>query len=138
MWDLTGTTLAANYRRVFPSTQFGTRKLRVIKVVVGGGAPNLTTGQALSDSSFSKAVLCLQNFAEIFAVGAPSSTGFLAIISDDTAQDSANDTNVVAVPGNWQQAEVNIVAFLGGTCTITDLFMEGIALSDVASAADKT
>jgi len=136
MWDLTGTDVAKNYRRVFPSTQFGTRKLRVIKVVVSGGTPPvLTSGQSLSDSYFSKAVLTLQNFAEIMVVGKPSATGFLAIIMDDTAQDSAADTNVVAVPGLWGQAEANILAALGswgsGVVTITDLYMTGITFADV-------
>jgi hypothetical protein len=131
IWDLTGTTVAANYRRVYPSTQLGTRKLRVIKVVVGGGAPSLVTGQSLSDSSYSKTVLALQNYAEVWVIGKPSATGFLAIISDDTAQDSALDANAVTVPGTWANAEADIVARLGGTCTITDQYLTGITLADV-------
>jgi len=138
MWDLTGTDLAKNYRRVFPNTQFGTRKLRIILVTTAGGStPDFTVGQSLSDSYFSKAVLTLQNFAEIMAVGAPTANDFIAIIADDTAQDSAADTNVVAVKGNWGQAEDNIYAALGswgsGSVTILDKYFTGATLTTLSN-----
>jgi hypothetical protein len=131
MWDLTGTYVAANYRKVKPSTQLGTRRLRFLKVVVGGGAPDLTTGQALSDSSFSKVVFAIQNYGEVWAIGKPTSTSVVFVMSDDTAQDSAEGENMIEVAGNWGQAEANIVERIGGSCTITDVYLNGAALSDL-------
>jgi hypothetical protein len=120
--DLTATTVAANYKKVSGSTQLGTRVLRMIKVTVGGGAPDLTVGynadvlQSTGNSSYAQAVNTLQGYAEIYAVYAPSATAFVALVSDDTAQDSDTNTNAA---GGWGDAEANIVAALGGTCTIT-------------------
>lgn len=120
--DLTATTVANNYKKVVASTQLGTRVLRFIKVTVGGGAPDLTVGyndsikDSTGNSSYAQAVNALQGFAELYAVFAPSATAFVAIVSDDTAQDSDTNTNA---PGGWGDAEANIVATLGGTCTIT-------------------
>lgn len=111
MWDLTGTTVAANYRRVYASSQLGTRALRFIRVKVQGGTPpDFTVNTNSSDSDFSKAVLCLQNYGEVWMIGAPNATEFIAVVSDDTAQDSNADTNVI---GGYGQAEANIYAALG-------------------------
>ena len=131
MWDLTGTYVAANYRKVKPSTQLGTRRLRFLKVVVGGGAPNLTTNQGDSDSAFSKVVFAIQNYGEVWAIGNPSSTSVVFVMSDDTAQDSADGENMIEVAGNWGQAEANIVERIGGSCTITDLYLNGATFSDL-------
>ena len=131
IWDLTGTTVAANYRKVKPSTQLGTRRMRFVKVTVGGGAPDLTTGQGLSDSTFSKLVLAIQNYGEVFMIGNPSSTACVFVMSDDTAQDSDMDENMISVAGTWGQAEANIVERIGGSCTIKDVYLNGGSLSDL-------
>ena len=163
MWDLNGTYLAANYRKVRPSTQLGTRALRIVTVVFDNGSDSdidLTAAYASGtgtfagsyldhDSYFSKAVIALQNYGEIWAVGKPDTTGFTVIMSDDTAQDSAVDTNTVVVPGNWGQAEANLALAVGigakaglataynGVVTITDKYLNGAGLSSVSTAADK-
>ena len=127
MWDLTGTYVAANYRRVQPSTQFGTRILRFVTVEVTGG-PNLTTGQGNSDSAFSRVVLALQNFGEIWAVGAPTSGAFTVVMSSDTAQDADEGTNEI---GGWGQAEADLAAALGsGTVEIYDQYLSGTGLDN--------
>jgi len=131
IWDLTGTTVAANYRKVKPSTQLGTRRMRFVKVTVGGGAPDLTTGQALSDSTFSKLVFAIQNYGEVFMIGTPTSTACVFVMSDDTAQDSDIGENMISVAGTWGQAEANVVERIGGTCTIKDVYLNGGALSDL-------
>ena len=164
IFDLTGTDVAANYRKVAPSTQLGTRKLRILLVTFGnGGSSNidLTTQKAsgtgtfsgsylASDSYFSKAVLSLQNYGEVWAIGKPTTSDFLVIMSDDTAQDSAVDTNAVVVPGNWAQAEANLALAVGygaaaglvtgydGTVTITDKYLNGSGLTTVSTEANKT
>ena len=131
MWDLTGTFVAANYRKVKPSTQLGTRRMRFVKVTVGGGAPDLTTDRALSDSTFSKLVLAIQNYGEVWAIGTPTATTVVFIMSDDTAQDSAEGENMIEVAGNWGQAAANIVERIGGSCSITDVYLNGGLLSDL-------
>ena len=134
IWDLTGTLVAANYRKVKPSTQLGTRRLRFLKVVLSGGTPpDLTANQGLSDSNYSKAVLAMQNYGETWVIGKPSATAFVMVMSDDTVQDSAMDTNYVTVPGAWAQAEANVYERLGswasGVVIITDLYPNGDAFS---------
>ena len=135
IFDLTGTTVAANYRKVSPSTQLGTRALRIVKVSIAS-SPDLVTDSGLSDSYFSKAVLQMQNYGETWAIGAPADmTGgvyaFVMIFSDDTAQDSAVGSNVVTIRGTWAQAEAAVAASLGaGTVTITDQIFSGTGLID--------
>lgn len=131
IFDLTGTTVAANYRKVSPSSQFGTRTLRFIKVVVSGGStPDLSSNYADSDSNFSKAVIAMQNYGETWMVGTPSSTAFVMVMSDDTAQDANADTNVT---GGWGQAEAAVLAALGswssGVVTISNLTASGASIA---------
>lgn len=103
--------LAANYQRYTPTTQMGTRTLRVIKVLVSGGSPpNLSTNYTTSTSDFAKAARTFQTYFETWAIFTPTATGFLAIVSDDTAQDSDAATNVI---GGYGQCEAAILAALG-------------------------
>jgi len=137
IFDLTGTTVAANYRKVSPSTQFGTRELRFVKVeLVGGTRPDFTVGTGLSDSYFSKAVLQMQNYGESWAVGTPGQYAFVMVFSSDTAQDSAVDTNAVTVPGTWGDAEAAVYASLGswasGSVTVKDIYLSGAAFAEVS------
>lgn len=135
--DLTATTVASNYKRISASTQFGTRVLRFIKVTVSGGStPDLTVGyndsiaSSTGSSNYALVVNTLQGYAEVYAVFAPSSTAFVAIVSDDTAQDSNTDTNT---PGGWGDAELNIYQALGswssGAVAITTGAIVGGTLS---------
>jgi hypothetical protein len=103
--------LAANYQRYTPTTQMGTRTLRVIKVLLSGGSPpNLSTSYTTSTSNYAKAVRTFQTYFETWAVFTPTATGFLAIVSDDTAQDSDAGTNVI---GGYGQVEAAILGAIG-------------------------
>jgi len=135
--DLTATTVAANYRKVAGSTQLGTRVLRFIKVTVSGGStPDLTVGYnadvlaSTGSSNYALVVNALQGYAEVYALFAPSSTAFVAIVSDDTAQDSDTSTNAA---GGWGDAELNIYQALGswssGAVAITTGAFTGGTLS---------
>lgn len=119
MPSLLNTTVAANYLKTSPSTQFGTRKLRTIAVTItnsGSNDKNLTkqTGStgAYTDSNsyYSASIRALQLHAEIYAVYTPSSTAFVALIADNTANDSDVGTNDVTVPPTWGDAEASILA----------------------------
>ena len=107
--DNTGTTVAtagSNSLKTAERTQFGTRELSTIKVVVGGTAADVryqdgaSSGLAytLSNSVYSAAVRALQSFGEVYAVYAPVATGFIAIVATDTLNSSAsgNGTNPIA------------------------------------------
>ena len=111
-YDNTGTQIAtanaaANAFKTAARTEFGTRELSVIKVLVGGTAANMTlsdgtasgaTGYLSSNSVYSAAVRTLQQFGEIYAVYAPVSTGFIVIMALDTlnSSESGNGTNPIA------------------------------------------
>ena len=128
----TGINVAANYGRMVPQqtyatglnhTNFGTRNVRLIKVLVTGGTNNMTKGSDGSTGDFkdslslySKAVRTLQVYAEVYAVFEPVATGFIALVSDDTAQDadSGNSAN-----GGWGLAEAAIVASLNASASVT-------------------
>lgn len=130
MPSLLGTTVAQNYGRMVPQhtygaqgtnyTNFGTRNLRFIRVTLSGtdsGASatnDLTTNLDSSLSAFSNAVRALQTVAEIWGVFTPSATAFVAVISDDTVNDSDSNSNVA---GGWGDAEAVIKANLPSTAS---------------------
>jgi hypothetical protein len=98
-------------------SNFGTRNLAFIKVVASGSPSNaldftaaagpdtdadntgsytdaLTNTWQDSNSYFSVAVRTIQQFAEVYFVGAPSSTSFVVAIAIDTANSAAAASNV--------------------------------------------
>jgi hypothetical protein len=147
--------LAANYLKFKPTSQMGTRTLRFITITFDNGSDsdiNLTnayangtgtfTGSYLdSNSYFAKAVRTVETYFEVWWVGTPSSTAFTVVVSDDTAQDSALDTNVVTVPADYGQVEAAIKAAVGigaksglatpynGAVTCATVVLSGAALA---------
>lgn len=97
-----------------PYSNFGTRKLTFLKIVAGTAGDSdinftykgfeLTTGQPVngeyvgtytdSESYFSKAVRILQTRGEVFFVGIPDATSFMAAVAFDTANGADTDSNV--------------------------------------------
>lgn len=145
MPSLLNTTVAANYGKMTAQqtygvgqafTNFATRQLRLVKIVAtasnGSSAVDFTdsTHGALSD--FAKAARALQIVAEVYAIFTPGTAGFLALIAEDTVNDSNADTNV---PGGYGDLEAAIVAALakGGSATATvttvDVDSTGIAIA---------
>lgn len=119
MPSLLNTTVAANYLKTSPSTQFGTRKLRTIAVTIDNSGSNdkdltkqtgSTGAYTDSNSYYSAAIRALQLSAEIYAVYTPSATAFVALVADNTANDSDVNTNEVTVPPTWGDAEAAILA----------------------------
>jgi len=85
---LIGTTVAANYLKTVPTTQFGTRRLSVINIAIANVADN-GSGLVYSDANslFSKSVRALQQTAEVWAVFTPvdgSPDSFNAVIATHT------------------------------------------------------
>ena len=108
MPSLLGTTVTANYLKTSPSTNFGTRQLRIINInagtagdsdidltrqayIVTGATSGTYTGSYTdSDSYYSAAVRAIQTVAEIYAIGQPTATDFIAVVAYDTANDSGS------------------------------------------------
>lgn len=86
MPSLVGTTVTANYLKAAPSTKFGTRELAFFLIDIASVEATPTA----SDSVFSKLIRAVQQVAEIYAVGTPSSDGVVFVLSEDTTPDSAN------------------------------------------------
>jgi hypothetical protein len=132
-----GVNVAANYGRIVPQhtygaqgtnyTNFGTRNLRFVRITLSGagaGANDLTKGAdgatgtyADSLSLFSVAVRALQTVAEVWGVFTPDATSFVAVLSDDTMNDSDVDSNVA---GGYGDLEAVVKSnLLGSTTTVT-------------------
>lgn len=129
--------VAANYGRMVPQhtygaqgtnyTNFGTRNLRFIKVVVTGA--DLTVGAGTSNNTFSVAVRALQTVAEVWGVFTPSATGFVAVLSDDTFNDGDGSSNL---PGGYAQLEEAVASNLGivaANVAVSTLAFTGISLA---------
>ncbi len=151
MPSLIGSTVAANYGRMVstenysesggvrtytgPFTQFGTRQLKFLKVVAvesdGSTATNFATTYTAANSDYALAVRAIQAFAEVYAVGTPDSTGFIAVIADDTRNGAEANSNTQAT--TYGALEAAIVANLanGGSsaATVTELTFDGVAIS---------
>jgi hypothetical protein len=124
MPSLLGTTVTTNYLKTAPSTQFGTRELTLVKVLVGGTAADMTlvdgtaagaTGYLSSNSVYSNAVRALQGFAEVYAVYAPVATGFMALIAADTANSSESGNGVTPIATTFGLMEAGIKASIDFT-----------------------
>jgi hypothetical protein len=126
-------TTSANYLKTAPSTQFGTRELTLVKVLVGGTNASMilvdgstadtggVLGHSRSASLYSNAVRTLQNFAEIYAIFTPVATGFMAIIAADTANGSevATPNTQAATFGNAEAAIKAAIQALNGQTDVT-------------------
>ena len=132
----------ANNFKTVQRSQFGTRELSVIKVLVGGTNASMilvdgstadaggVVGHTMSNSLFSAAVRNLQIFAEVYAVFTPVATGFMAIIATDTANGSE-----VATPNTnattFGSAEASIKAAIQAINGQTDVSV-AISLPTIA------
>jgi hypothetical protein len=77
-------------------SNFGTRQLRFVKVTAttdGSTAVDFSVTTAPSGSTqaftdFAIATRTLQAFAEVYLLGAPGTTGFIAVIAEDTVAEA--------------------------------------------------
>lgn len=112
MPSLVGTTVAANYLKASPSTQFGTRELTIISVAQTG----IDTTPTVANSLFSKTVRALQQSAEVYAVGTPTTGACQFIIATDTQSTADSATDATAGYGLLEAA---ILAGSGVAGTVT-------------------
>jgi hypothetical protein len=109
-------TTSANYLKASPSTQFGTRQLQIISVTQTGIATNF----ANADSLFSKTVRAVQQTAEIYAVGTPSTNACQFIIATDTQSTADSATDQTAGFG-LLEAAILAGSGVAGTVTVVAL-----------------
>ena len=108
------TATSANYLKAVPSTQFGTRQLTIISVAQTA----IGTNNANADSLFSKTVRAIQQTAEIYAVGTPSTNACQFIIATDTQSTADSATDQTAGFGLLEAA---ILAGSGVAGTVTNV-----------------
>jgi len=125
--EITAARVGANaFKFVDPASQFSTRKLRFVKIVVASlTSGDLTTSKANTNSNLSKAVRCAQNYGEIFVVGTPSATGLIVGYADDTLNDGSAASPSLS-DASYDKLEAEVVAAIGGSCTVTTVVPTGI------------
>jgi hypothetical protein len=133
MPSLLGTTVTNNYLKTAPTTQFGTREIVLIKVLVGGTNASMVLvdgstadvggvlGHSMSNSIYSSAVRSLQTVAEVYAVYTPVATGFMALVALDTANRSDTATGTQPVTTGWGVVEASIKAAIQAINEQTDV-----------------
>lgn len=88
MPNLINTDLGQNYLKSQQSTQFGTRKLKPLVVIVSG----LTANNGDSNSLFTRTIRALQQNVELYAVFEPQGDYVTVLVSSDTTpQDNTTD-----------------------------------------------
>lgn len=81
-------SVAQNYLKTVPTTQFGTRTLKPMLIYVNGLATNYTD----SNSLFTRTIRAIQQNVELYAVFNPSGSWVLVLVaSDTTPQDNLTD-----------------------------------------------
>jgi hypothetical protein len=129
--EITASRVGANaYKFVDPASQFGTRKIRFVKIVNGGDltSGDFTTDKALTNSNLAKTVRCAQNYGELIVVGTPSATGIIVGYSDDTLNDGSA-ASPSASDASYAKLEAELVAAVGGTHTVTTVVPTGITFA---------
>lgn len=137
---LTG-NIDANARKILgdgasgvgPYTRFGTPQLQAIKVV--SATIDFTTTPAVAGSNLSKAVRGLQDLAEVYYVGKPTSSGanqFVALVNI-TKTDSGNGYGAsTSMDGSYENIEDSIGAALGvaeNDITVTEVSLTGLTFA---------
>ena len=160
MPSLLGTYVAANYGRMTSQdtyggttySNFGTRNLAFLKVVLSGGTPpDFTAGTGpsgvytvLNNSTdgndyFSVAVRTIQQYGEVYFVGTPTAQAFVVAVAIDTMNSAATSSNVevfnTSYPtlGTFGGLSAQLLTALGswgsGVVTITQLTASGASIA---------
>ena len=111
------TATSANYLKAVPSTQFGTRQLTIISVAQTA----IGTNNANADSLFSKTVRAIQQTAEIYAVGTPTTNACQFIIATDTQWSGATGNATIFTDDTYALFEAAILAGSGVAGTVTNV-----------------
>jgi hypothetical protein len=114
----TATGVAANYLKAATGfTNFGTRQLQIINVAQTG----IDTTPTAINSLFSKTVRALQQNAEIYAVGTPTTGNCQFIIAVDTLWDGQVSQASFISDASYDKFEAAILAGSGVAATVTSV-----------------
>jgi len=135
MPSLLTTDVAANYGRMTAQdsystgpafSNFGTRSLRLLKVVTTGGPNDITKGtdgatgaHTDANSVFSRCVRAIQTMAEVYVVGVPDATSFLVLVTGDTVNDAAAASNTAGTTYGAMEAAIVASMNASGVATVT-------------------
>ena len=120
---------------VGPYTRFGTPQLQALKII--SASINFTTTPSGVNSNLYKAVTALQDLAEIYYVGVPTSTGanqFIALVhlNKTDTNDGFGATQTVPTATTYENLEDEIRAALGTAeddITITNSTLTGLSFN---------
>jgi hypothetical protein len=129
--EITAARVGANaYKFVDPASQFGTRKIRFVKIVNGGDltSGDFTTNKATTNSNLAKTVRCAVNYGEVAVIGTPSATGLIVGYYDDTLNDGST-ASPSASDASYGKLEAELTAAVGGTHTVTTVVPTGITFA---------
>jgi hypothetical protein len=128
--EITAARVGANaFKFVDPASQFSTRRIRFVSIVVGSlTSGDLTTNKANTNSNLSRAVRCAGNYGEIYVIGTPSATGLIVGYADDTLNDGSAASPSLS-DASYAKLEAEVVAAIGGTCTVTTVVPTGVTFA---------
>lgn len=114
--------MAQNLQKIhgstLPQTNFATRKLAFFSIAFTGVETDYTS----IGSDYQLAVQGVQQIAELYALGTPSSGAFVVVLSDDTitSQDGASAASML---------DAAVTAATGASVTVTAKSLVGAALA---------
>ena len=71
----------------------------------------------------------IQQVAEIYAVGTPDSTGFIAVVAADTANGAETSSNVQATTYGQLEAFIKAAVEADTSATVVELTFDGVSIS---------
>jgi hypothetical protein len=133
-----GRYVGANFEKADAITNMGTRALTFLKITAVTGdsgstsAVNFSTTYTASNSTFAKAVRAIQQYAEVYSVGTPDSTGFIVVVATDTKNGAEASSNVQATTYGALEAAIKFACTDSGTgasATVAEITFDGVAIS---------
>jgi hypothetical protein len=115
------TGVAANYLKTTPTTKFGTRQLAFFNVDVTSIESNFTDPASL----YTRVVRTIQQIAEIYAIGEPTSNGFFLIVSADTLGDNSKLDPTDTTPTQAEALAATLIAAGFSSATVVSKTLVG-------------
>jgi hypothetical protein len=119
---------------VGPYTRFGTPQLQALKII--SATINFSTTPAAANSNLYKAVIALQDLAEVYYVGVPgnTATGFVALVhlNKTDTNDGFGATQTIPSATTYENIEDEIRAALGTAeddVTVTNVTLSGLTFA---------
>ena len=127
-----------------PYTALGTPKLKAVKIVSASvdfsSTANYLDGSSnpVNNGAFYKAVIALQEHAEVYYVGAPTNSGanqFVALLHDnktDKGDGYGESSSIATFDGSYENVEEYIASAIGASAndiTISEISLTGLTFA---------